>query len=85
MSNLPAPIMTSEQVAELLRCSSRTVEEHARNGSLPGVKYGDGWVFPAEALLEAVNEAARGNLGREKPKARSTSRKAKRPALFPIY
>lgn len=45
-------------VATLLRCSIKTVEERARAGDLPGLKYGDGWVFPAGALAQRLNELA---------------------------
>jgi excisionase family DNA binding protein len=47
--------MNSSEVGALLRCSERTVEDHARAGRLPAVKFGDGWIFPTEALLRAVN------------------------------
>jgi excisionase family DNA binding protein len=50
--------MDSTQVAGLLKCSERTVEDHARAGRLPAVKFGDGWMFPTEALLRAVNRLA---------------------------
>jgi len=51
-------LMDSTQVAGLLKCSERTVEDHARAGRLPAVKFGDGWMFPTEALLRAVNRLA---------------------------
>ena len=52
------PLMDSRQVADLLKCSERTVEDHARAGRLPAVKFGDGWMFPVESLLRAVNRMA---------------------------
>lgn len=52
------PIMDSSAVAALLKCSERTVEDHARAGRLPAVKFGDGWMFPTDALLRAVNRMA---------------------------
>lgn len=52
------PLMDSTQVAGLLKCSERTVEDHARAGRLPAVKFGDGWMFPVEALLRAINRLA---------------------------
>ena len=82
------PIMTSEQVANLLQCSPRTVEDKARSGELPAVKFGEGWVFPAVALLEAVNNAARGNLDRVKAKPKRavlTPKKSTRPTLPEVY
>jgi hypothetical protein len=54
MSALP-PILDSKDVSELLQCSIRTVEDYARAGRLPSLKFGDGWVFPTEALIQAVN------------------------------
>lgn len=48
------PILTTQEVAALLCCSVKTVENHARAGSLPGAKFGDGWVFSAELVVEAV-------------------------------
>lgn len=56
--NQITPLMDSTQVAGLLKCSERTVEDHARAGRLPAVKFGDGWMFPTDALLRAVNRMA---------------------------
>jgi excisionase family DNA binding protein len=52
------PLMDAREVAELLQCAERTVQDHAREGRLPAVKFGDGWMFPTEALLRAVNRIA---------------------------
>lgn len=52
------PLMDSTQVATLLKCSERTAEDYARSGRLPAVKFGEGWMFPADALLRAVNRMA---------------------------
>lgn len=43
--------MTVEQVAELLLCTTDKVEELARCGELPGMKFGRGWVFLHSTLL----------------------------------
>lgn len=48
------PILSAQEVADLLCCSVKTVENHARAGSIPGAKFGDGWVFSAELVIEAV-------------------------------
>ena len=48
------PILTTQEVAALLCCSVKTVENHARAGSIPGTKFGDGWVFSADLVIEAV-------------------------------
>lgn len=50
------PILTAQEVAELLCCSVKTVENHARAGSIPGAKFGDGWVFASELVIEAVKD-----------------------------
>ena len=51
-------IFDAQAVAALLKCSERTVEDAARSGRLPAVKFGDGWLFPAAALIKAVNRIA---------------------------
>ncbi len=48
------PILTAQEVAELLCCSVKTVENHARAGTIPGAKFGDGWVFSSDLVIEAV-------------------------------
>lgn len=80
---LPLPVvMTPQQVSDLLRCSVRTVEDHARAGTLPGVKFGDGWVFPTDALLRAINKLAEEGAAQRAtpPKTRATHRRV-RPTL----
>ena len=49
------PLMDSEEVAALLRCSVRTVEDYARAGSLPAKKFGDCWIFSGTTLTQAVD------------------------------
>ena len=51
-------IHTADQAAELLGCSVKTVEEWARTGVLPGIQPGRGWVFPAGALAQRLDELA---------------------------
>jgi excisionase family DNA binding protein len=52
-------VFVPEQVAEMLHCKVTTVEELARRGDLPALKFGkDGWVFPAVALFQRLNELA---------------------------
>lgn len=51
-------IYTAAQAAELLECSAKTVEERLRNGDLPGLKFGDGWVIPAGAFWQRLDELA---------------------------
>jgi len=67
------PLMDAPAVAQLLKCSERTVEDHARSGRLPAVKFGDGWMFPAEALLRAVNRLAEDEAARRAKPALPTA------------
>jgi len=55
---LYSEVLDAAEVAALLRCSVKTVEEHARRGTLPGDKFGDAWVFPRAALIACLNERA---------------------------
>ena len=43
-------------MADLLECSVKSVQNHARSGRLPGVKFGDGWVFSSDLLVETVKK-----------------------------
>jgi excisionase family DNA binding protein len=54
-----APVLSVANAAELLQCSEDTVRELAAAGTLPGVKFGRDWVFPASALLDAIDRQAR--------------------------
>lgn len=56
---LEQDILTPQEIARILQCDEKTVEEAARKGNLPGVKFGRGWVFPKAALLEALNSQAK--------------------------
>lgn len=49
----------SEECAELLRCTSDQVEELARAGEIPGLKFGRGWLFVRADLLAYLAEKAR--------------------------
>lgn len=78
-------VFDSEQAAAVLRCSAKTVEDRARSGDLPGLKYGDGWVFPVQAFYERLNElaheqAAERRRGKSKPPAPSAVATAPQPA-----
>lgn len=63
------PLMDARQVADLLQCAERTVQDHARDGRLPAVKFGDGWMFPTEALMRAVNRIAEEEASKRKDPA----------------
>ncbi len=43
-------------MADLLECSVKSVQDYARSGRLPGVKFGDGWVFSSDLLIETVKK-----------------------------
>jgi excisionase family DNA binding protein len=75
-STNPAPLIyDAREVAHMLGCAVTTVEERARAGELPGVKFGDGgWRFPAVALAHRVNELAlEESRERRKPVAKATA------------
>lgn len=57
-ADISQEILSVPELAALLHCSTYTVVERARKGDLPGVKFGEGWVFPRQALLQYVNEVA---------------------------
>lgn len=72
---MSAIILTSDQVAELLYCSARSVEDHARVGTIPGVKIGEGWIFVSDMVIDAVRILAR---------EEADKRKAPKPKFDPI-
>ena len=47
-------ILNSTQVAEMLGCTSRTVEEHARTGTLKATKFGESWIFLSDLVIEDI-------------------------------
>ena len=51
-------IYTADQAASLLGCATKTVEDMARRGELPGIKPGGAWVFPAGALRQRLDDLA---------------------------
>lgn len=51
-------ILSVRQVADLLCCSAETIEDKARRGNIPGIKFGRSWMFPREALLGRLNVMA---------------------------
>lgn len=52
------PVLTAEEVATLLQCSTEVVAERTQAGELPGLRFGRGWIFPTDALLARLNEMA---------------------------
>lgn len=51
--------MDSSACAELLLCSSDQVEDLARAGEIPGVKFGRGWLFVRADMLAYLAERGR--------------------------
>lgn len=49
----------SEECAALLRCTSDQVEELARAGEIPALKFGRSWLFVRADLLAYLAEKAR--------------------------
>lgn len=47
-------ILNSTQVAEMLGCTTRTVEDHARAGTLKGTKFGESWIFLSDMVIEDI-------------------------------
>jgi excisionase family DNA binding protein len=64
----------SEECAELLRCTSDQVEELARAGEIPALKFGRSWLFVRADLLVYLAEKAR---------AEAQARRAKRQPNAP--
>lgn len=65
-------VIDSEQCAALLRCTADQVEELARAGEIPGLKFGRSWIFMRADLLVFLSEKARA-----KALARRTKRRVK--------
>lgn len=81
-----AAVLDVDQVAKLMRCEPATVQEHARAGDLPGIKWGRDWVFPLGALLRVLDELALQEAARRREKVTPSAvlhdikrPKAKRP------
>ncbi len=54
-----AEVLTTEEAAELLRVSTKTVLTLARDGALPGEKVGRAWRFLRTDLLDYVRGSHR--------------------------
>lgn len=51
-------ILDDAEVAALLDCDQKTVQDKARCGLLPAIKFGRSWRFPRAALLQVLNDMA---------------------------
>lgn len=56
--DLSKSLLDIDQVAALLRCDADTAADRLNRGELPGMKFGRGWIVPAEALYRRLNEMA---------------------------
>ena len=61
-------LLNEAEVAEILDCEPSTVQEKARLGELPAIKFGRSWRFPRVALLESLNARALANKPKPAPK-----------------
>jgi hypothetical protein len=48
------PITNVQDLAALLECSERTVRDYANSGMLPGMKFGEDWIFATHLIVDAV-------------------------------
>lgn len=65
----------AEECAVLLRCTPKQVEELARAGEIPGLKFGRPWLFVRADLLAYLAEKAR---------AEAQERRSKRHPNAPV-
>lgn len=71
---MSAETINSEECAVLLHCTADLVEEMARAGDIPGLKFGRGWLFVRADLLDYLASKAR---------AEAENRRAKRQPNAP--
>lgn len=79
MNPASTEVLVAEELAAMLHCSVKTIEERARRGDLPGLKFGDGWVFPRDALFQRLNELALSEASRRGRSERPTPSGVLRP------
>lgn len=79
-------VLDELEAADLLDCEPSTVQEAARRGELPAVKFGRSWRFPRVALLQALDLQAMANMNKaksQKPKAVQLSVLKRMPPVLP--
>lgn len=64
------PLLTAEQVAELLNCSKAAVYAWAQEGSIPSVKINGARRFIKEDILDWINDCAESSNGYNNPAGR---------------
>ena len=78
------------ECAELLRCKPCQVEEMAREGSIPGLKIGRGWLFVRSDLLAFLAERARQEAADRRskrapgPKVEQIKPRRRAPPVLPV-
>ena len=60
-------VLDETEVAALVDCEPKTIQEKARLGELPAIKFGRSWRFPRAALLDALNDLAKANKPKPTP------------------
>lgn len=60
--------MTAEEMAELMHCTVRQVEQLTRDGDLPAVKIGRSWLYVRADVLAFLSEEGRRNAAELKSK-----------------
>lgn len=68
--------------AQLLQCTTQTVEELTRKGELPGIKFGRGWVYVKADLLAWLAQRARQEA---QDRRQEHQARMKRPAFQPPH
>ena len=77
-------VLNEAEVAEILDCEPSTVQENARLGELPAIKFGRSGRFPRVALLESLNARALANKPKAAPvKAVQIAAVRRRPPALP--
>lgn len=55
---IPSQILNTQDVGDMLGFSPRTVEDYARAGRFSGAKFGDGWIFLHDLIVDTVRQIA---------------------------
>lgn len=78
-------VLNEVEVAAILDCEPKTVQEKARSGELPAVKFGRSWRFPRVALLQSLNDMALANKPKTRPLQVAVPPKSRRspPISYP--
>jgi excisionase family DNA binding protein len=75
-TNQTGDTMGADECAAMLRCTTDVLEDLARRGDIPGLKFGRSWVFFRLDLLAYLAEQAR-----EEAKSRRSKRQ---PNVTPV-